>query len=73
MLFIGLLMISGQRHFVILQSWGQNTPSGPTIENMPDNSFGCEDSVAARMLRGRDSFALTSVPGYPAQDINFYV
>ncbi len=73
MLCIGLLMISGKRYFTILQSWGQNTPSGPTIENMPDNSFNCEESVFARILNARDSYALSGLPGFPAQDLNFFV
>jgi hypothetical protein len=74
MLIIGMLMTAGVRTFVILQSWGQNTPSGPVTRNMPDNSFCCRESAFTRILNARDSYGLTSIPGFPSQDImNFYV
>lgn len=74
MLCIGMVLVSGTAHYCILQSWGQNTPSGPTVENMPDNSFLIEESVWQRMLNAQDSYALVSIPGVPAQDItNYYV
>lgn len=69
MLCIGLLMVNGERIFVILQSWGQNTPSGPTIKNMPDNSFGCRDSIFKKILNAGDSYAISGIPGFPRQDL----
>lgn len=73
MLCIGALMINGRLYFVILQSWGKNVPSGPTIKRMPDCSFCCEDTVFQRMLNARDSYALTSIPGFPTQKINMFI
>lgn len=73
MCIIGGFLVSGQLIFVIMQSWGQNVPSGPTIKRMPDNSFGANENVVARMFRAGDSYALTSVPGFPANDLNFDV
>lgn len=59
-----------RRQFLVEQSWGQNTPSGPTGDlDIPDNSFWIDWDVAARMLRGEDSFALSNFDGWPAQDI----
>jgi len=66
----GFIMINGKRIFIIVQSWGANVPSGPTIKNMPNCSFGCREEVLARMLRANDSYALTSIPGFPAQALN---
>ncbi len=74
MLCIGALMINGELFFVILQSWGSNVPSGPVIHNQPDCSFNIRESVFQRMLNAKDSYALSGLPGMPAQDItNFYV
>lgn len=74
MLCIGGILINGTLYFMILQSWGQNNPSGPTIENMPDNAFLIHENIFQRMLNARDSYALVSIPGVPAQDItNYYV
>jgi hypothetical protein len=72
MLCIGAILVNGTLYFMILQSWGQNTPSGPTIENMPDNAFLVHESIFQRMLGARDSYALVAIPGVPAQDITTY-
>lgn len=58
-----------KRRFCVEQSWGQNTPSGPTYLDQPDNSFWIDWDVAARMLRERDSFSLGSLDGWPAQKL----
>jgi hypothetical protein len=73
MVCIGFLMVGGNPIFIILQSWGQNVPSGPTIRGMPDNAFGCRANIFSRILNARDSYLLSSVPGIPAQPINFLV
>lgn len=57
-----------RRQFLVEQSWGQNTPSGPLGDlDIPDNAFWIDWDVAARMLREQDSFALSQFLGYPAQ------
>jgi hypothetical protein len=73
MLIIGAYLVRGELIFVILQSWGKNVPSGPTVKDMPDNSFGARERVLARMLAANDSYSLSAVQGFPKQDINFYV
>ena len=51
MCVIGCFMLSGQLYFVILQSWGQNTPSGPVpCGDAPDNSFGCDEQTMNHIL-----------------------
>lgn len=59
-----------RRQFLVEQSWGQNTPSGPTGDlDIPDNAFWIDWDVAASMLREQDSFALSSFDGWPAQTL----
>lgn len=73
MLCIGLIMVSGELIFIILQSWGQMIPTGPVIKNMPNNSFGCRENIFQRILDARDSYCPTALPGFPAQSVNFTV
>lgn len=73
MLCAGAMLIGGTLHFTLVQSWGQNDPQGPVIKNMPDNSFNVIESVFQRMLNARDTYALTSIPGFPAQKMNFFI
>lgn len=74
MYIVGAILVNGTLYFCIVQSWGQNTPSGPTIENMPNCSFLCHENTFQRMLNAQDSYALVAIPGVPAQDItNYYV
>ena len=44
-----------RKGFGCCQSWDQNVPSGPTIDNHPDNVFGIYWDVLQRMLNARDS------------------
>lgn len=67
MVIIGVFTINGKKYFIILQSWGQNTPSGPSPMGGqgPDNSFGAEWDVVGRMLASEnDSFALAGLKGF---------
>jgi hypothetical protein len=71
---IGLYQVSGKWNFVILQSWGQNTPSGPIPVGgeAPDNSFGCDWDTMGRILSEGDSYALSGVDGWaPVENINW--
>ncbi len=63
-----------KKQFLVEQSWGQNTPSGPlgTLD-IPDNAFWIDWDVGAKMLRGEDSFALSAFQGFPARTIDWYV
>lgn len=54
---------------VIFQSWGPNTPDGPTPNDMPDFSFGARRRIVENMLSGRDSYALSKFAGYPGRPL----
>jgi hypothetical protein len=66
MLVIGLFKVNGVWYFVIVQSWGQNRPSGPVPVNLgfPDNAFGCHWDTMGVILRQHDSFALSGMKGW---------
>lgn len=51
------------------QSWGPNTPDGPTALDQPTNTFWVEANVCDRMLGMGDSFTMSQFVGYPAQDV----
>ncbi len=52
-----------------VQSWGPNTPDGPTDLDQPDNSFWVDMDVADGMLSQGDSFTMSQFAGYPDQDV----
>lgn len=54
--------------FCISQSWGANTPEGPTDLDQPDNTFWAEWNVVDRMLAVGDSFTGRTFEEYKAQD-----
>lgn len=53
----------------ISQSWGANTPQGPTDKNQPDNTFWADASVINYILKQQDSFTASQFMGYQAQDV----
>lgn len=70
MMIAGLMYVgTGDECAVICQSWGPNTPSGPTPNDMPNFSFGARRRVVERMLAGRDSYALSKFDGYPGRPL----
>jgi hypothetical protein len=53
-----------------LNSWGPSWVGGPKWpEDQPDGSFWVDKSVADRMLRGEDSFAVSGYEGFPWRDL----
>lgn len=53
-----------------MQSWGATTPDGPLGDiDIPTNSWWVDAETAERMLRGRDSYAISQFDGYPGQEI----
>lgn len=53
-----------------LNSWGPSWVSGPKWpDDQPEGSFWVDESVATRMLSGRDSFALAGVGGFKWRDL----
>jgi hypothetical protein len=69
MCIIGYRTRNGNKEFCIGQSWGPNTPSGPTTDDQPDFSFWITSQTMASMLRGQDSWALSAFDGWPGQAI----
>lgn len=70
MIFIAV-RADARKGLCCLQSWGKNTPSGPTAHNQPDNSFWVEPKTANYMLSQRDSFTGSSLLGYPGRDLDY--
>jgi hypothetical protein len=53
-----------------LNSWGPRWISGPKWpEDQPDGSFWVDEAVVERMLRGRDSYAVSTIVGFPARKL----
>lgn len=50
------------------EGYDPNSPRGPPAAQ-PDGSFWVERSVVDRMLRGRDSFAVSNYQGFPARKL----
>jgi hypothetical protein len=73
MCFIGVTF--GRRPgLCCLQSWGPNTPGGPIgIGGHPDCAFWVDASVATRMLRQGDSWALSAFDGFPGRKISWII
>ena len=57
-------LASGRRVLGCGQSWGQNVPDGPTLENCPDYVFGVEERTVNRMLGQRTSTGVTAFAGW---------
>lgn len=54
------------------QSWGQNTPSGPTDLGQPDNTFWVDEKVVDYMLSQKDSFAGSEFTHYESKDVSIW-
>ena len=63
---------SARKGFLVQNSWGAWN-SGPTRHDQPPGSFWIEYDVAARMLRGRGTFAFSNVDGFPGRKLPDYV
>jgi hypothetical protein len=61
--------VTGRKGYLICQSWGPTTPSGPLALDQPPFSFWVEPPTIARMLGQRDSFALSKFQGYPGRPL----
>ncbi len=53
----------------IVQSWGPDTPSGPTALDQPTFSFWADQSVISRILGEGDSWALSKSPAFQKRDL----
>jgi hypothetical protein len=54
---------------LILQSWGPDEPTGPTVLDQPSWSFWAEQSVIESILDEGDSWALSRSPGFAAREL----
>lgn len=61
-----VVLPSGKRVFGIGQSWGDNTPSGPTLWHSPDYVFGADWDTVERMLRQGDSMLMSAFDAWVA-------
>lgn len=65
----GRKRIGGAVYYLYCQSWGPNTPDGPTPDDMPDFSFWVhEDDHVRRLARG-DTVAVSKFDGFPARNL----
>jgi hypothetical protein len=53
----------------IMQSWGRNTPSGPTALGQPDYSFWAPQHAVERILGQGDSWALSKTPAFVKREL----
>jgi hypothetical protein len=61
---------SGNRIFIILNSWGDDWCSGSYWEDMPWGSFGVEFDVFDRMCQQGDTFAYSELEGFVPQSLD---
>lgn len=69
MAIIGFRTRSGNREYLIGQSWGDNTPDGPTVDDQPNWSFWIAESTMASMLRAQDSYVFSSFQAFDPQPL----
>jgi hypothetical protein len=60
---------TGRDGFLILQSWGPQTPDGPLALDQPSFSFWIEPQDMATILSEGDSFAISGSPGFGAKSL----
>lgn len=61
---------SGRRPGLLcMNSWGPDWINGPTRLNQPPGSFWVDAATADKMLRNRDSFAISAYAGFPARTL----
>ena len=53
----------------IVQSWGPDTPDGPTVLDQPDFSFWAEQSAIEQILGEGDSWALAKTPAFVTREL----
>jgi hypothetical protein len=53
----------------IIQSWGPDVPSGPTVLDQPSFSFWAEQRVVESILAEADSWALSKAPAFMKRDL----
>lgn len=54
-----------------VNSWGTDWISGSLRHGQPEGSFWVDAETVDRMLRGRDSYAISNFKGYPARSLDY--
>lgn len=68
----GEITSDGDLSFVIAQSWGPNSPSGPRSDyELPVNCFRVHADVIGRMLAVGDSFSISGFEGYEPLNLDW--
>jgi hypothetical protein len=75
----GRVTVQGDRRAIIIQqSWGENPTGNARVQlasgeeiTLPQGCFLIDLDVAGRMVRAKDSFALSGFEGFPAQKPDF--
>lgn len=62
-----------KKAFLVLQSWGENQPSGPKTLDQPNCSFWITWQDCQRIVRSGESYALSQFNGYPSQKLDVFV
>lgn len=60
---------NGRRQYLLLQSWGNNVPDGPTTDDQPSFSFWIDETAMASILAQRDFLAFSKFPGFEQRPI----
>jgi hypothetical protein len=60
---------TGRTGYLICQSWGSQSPTGPLALDQPQFSFWVEPATIAHMLAQGDSFILSKFNGYPGRPL----
>lgn len=62
-----------KKQFCIIQSWGDQTPGGPTTLGQPSCSFWVSWQTMQRIVRQGDSYAISAFDGYKARDLPLFI
>lgn len=60
---------NGRRQYLLAQSWGNNTPYGPTTDDQPSFSFWIDESAMADILAQRDFLAFSRFGGFEPRPV----
>lgn len=62
-----------RKAFLVLQSWGTQSPPGPKSLDQPDGSFWIDWSACQRIVRAGESYALSTFDGYKPRNIDNFI
>lgn len=62
-----------KRAFLVAQSWGAGSPTGPLTLDQPSNTFWITWQSMERIAKQGDSYALSAFSGFPARNVDYFV